>query len=92
VQDFCESVLEIPVSKHGARIARECIKAMFPFAEQEPDEAKEVMAPGRLWSPGSPLLQLPRDRSYIAAARHHAGAVRLSEAGAPGVGSGAVSH
>ena len=40
VQDFCESVLEIPVSKHGTRIARECIKGMFPSAKQEPDEAK----------------------------------------------------
>jgi hypothetical protein len=26
-----------------ARIAEERIRAMFPFAEQEPDEAKEVM-------------------------------------------------
>ena len=47
MQYFCEYVLEIPVSKHGTRIARECIKGMFPFAKQEPDEAKEVMAPGK---------------------------------------------
>ncbi len=26
-----------------ARLAEERLKAMFPFAEQEPDEAKEVM-------------------------------------------------
>ena len=26
-----------------ARIAEERIRAMFPFAEQEPDEAKEIM-------------------------------------------------
>ena len=48
MQNFCESVLEILLSKHGTRIAKERIKGMFPFAEQEPDEAKEVINPGRL--------------------------------------------
>jgi hypothetical protein len=30
------------------KIARERIKGMFPFAEQEPNEAKEVLASRRL--------------------------------------------
>jgi hypothetical protein len=33
------------MSKHGTRIAKERIKGMLPFAEQELDEAKEVMSP-----------------------------------------------
>jgi len=57
---------------------------VFPFAEQEPDEAKEVMAPGGHRVPGSPLLQLPRDRPQPAQARHHASAVRVPAARAPG--------
>ena len=40
MQYFCESVLEILLSKPGTRIAKEGIKMLFPFAEQEPDKVK----------------------------------------------------
>jgi hypothetical protein len=38
-----EELLADRLAREVARIAEERIKAMFPFAEQEPSEAKEVM-------------------------------------------------
>ena len=38
-----EELLADRIAAHAARLAEERVKAMFPFAEQEPDEAKEVM-------------------------------------------------
>jgi hypothetical protein len=38
-----EEMIAERVAQEAARLAEERIRAMFPFAEQEPDEAKEVM-------------------------------------------------